>query len=78
MTTRAQEVVIEVNGMTCEKCERHVADALLAVPGVVSARASRSEGQAVVTADISVATPVKLREAVAQAGYEARDLRFPE
>jgi len=76
--SRAQEIVIEVEGMTCENCERHVVEALRAVPGVSNARASRSEGHALVTADTAVATPEKLRAAVEEAGYDPGDVRFPE
>jgi Cu+-exporting ATPase len=75
---RRQEIVIEVGGMTGPDCERRVAEALSAVPGVAAASASRHEGQATVTADPSVATPQKLIEAVAAAGYQAGEVRFPE
>jgi len=75
---RAQEVVIEIIGMTSRDCERRVAHALAAVPGVSAASASRAEAQAVVTADPAIATPQQLREAVRAAGYDAADVRFPE
>jgi Cu+-exporting ATPase len=75
---RSQEIVIDVKGMTSAACERRVSDALSAVPGVAAARASRAEGQAVVTADPMKATPEKLRAAVEDAGYEPGEMRFPE
>jgi copper chaperone CopZ len=75
---RLQEIVIDVNGMSSATCERRVSDALAAVPGVAAARASRSEGQAVVTADPMQATAEKLRAAVKEAGYEPGEMRFPE
>jgi copper chaperone CopZ len=73
-----QEIVIEVVGMTCEHCERHVSKALAAVPGVLEARASHSEGQAVVTGDPTIATSALLKAAVREAGYEPGELHFPE
>jgi len=75
---RAQEIIIEVGGMTCEHCEQRVTRALAAVPGVVRASVSRSEGHAVVTADPASATPEKLQESVREAGYEPGDVRFSE
>lgn len=75
---RAQEIIIDIDGMTCAACERHVAEALMVLDGVSAATASHSEGQAVVTADPLVATPEILREAVREAGYEPKDVHFPE
>ncbi len=75
---RAQELAIEVEGMTCEHCERHVRSALLAVPGVKEASASRVERRAVVTADPTVATEERLRAAIRDAGYTAGDIERPE
>jgi len=74
----AQEIIIEVSGMTADIGEGHVIAALAAVPGVTAARASRSEGHAVVTADPLVATPEKLLKAIADAGYEPGEVSFPE
>jgi len=76
--SRAQEIVIDVEGMTCEHCEQRVEKALSAVEGVVSARASRAEKRAVVTADPGRANEEKLKAAVEQAGYRPGDVFFPE
>ena len=75
---QVQEIIVEVGGMTCENCERHVTEALKRVPGVIAARASRAEGQAIVTADPRQATPERLRAAVEEEGYEPGEVRFPE
>lgn len=64
--------------MTSAACEQRVAAALAAVSGVVAARASCAERQAVVTADATEATPERLRTAVKEAGYEPGDVRFAE
>ena len=76
--SRRQEVIVDVAGMTCANCERHVSAALLAVPGVSSARASWTEGHAIVTADPAEATEERLRAAIAEAGYDPGDVRYPE
>ena len=71
---RLQELVIEVEGMTCGNCEEHVTRALLEVPGVKNASASLKERRAVITADGAVATVELLRAAIANAGYEAGEI----
>lgn len=78
MTARAQEVVVEVAGMTSAADEVAVSDALLGLRGVTGATASRSDGLATVTADPSVATAEVLRDAIAAAGFVPGDVRFPE
>jgi copper chaperone CopZ len=75
---RAQELIIDVEGMTCERCERHVIEALLAVPGVRSARASRTERRALITADPTSATDERLRDAITAAGYSPGDIQQVE
>jgi len=75
---RAQEIVIEVGGMTSAADETAVAAALRGVPGVIAASASRAESIAGVTADPSAATPERLRAAVIAAGFAAGEVRFPE
>ena len=78
MTARSQEVVVEVAGMTSDADEAAVAGALLELDGVIAATARRSEGQATVTADPTVATVEMLRGAVSAAGFVPGDVRFPE
>ncbi len=60
---------IEVKGMMCPNCEKHVKKALEALDGVQSAVPSHEKGNVVLelTADVPAE---KLREAVADAGYE--------
>ncbi len=57
-----------IDGMMCPHCERHVTQALTALPGVESCQASHADKCATLTlsADIPEAT---LREAVEKAGY---------
>ncbi|MVF23093.1 mercury(II) reductase [Methylocaldum sp. BRCS4] len=63
--------ILRVEGMTCDGCARHVAQALKAVPGVESAEVGDwREGTAAVVAAGTV-TEEALAEAVAKAGYRA-------
>lgn len=64
--------------MTNEQDERRVSETLARVPGVTDVSASATEKIATVTADPSVATEDAMREAIASAGFETRDIRFPE
>ncbi|ELZ90147.1 mercuric transport protein [Haloferax mucosum ATCC BAA-1512] len=59
---------ISVTGMTCEHCEKRVADALAEVSGVESATADRESDSATVEGD---ADSSDLVAAVEDAGYDA-------
>lgn len=66
---------LEVEGMTCEGCARHVAQALQAIPGVRFAHVPHwSSGRAEVVSEGEL-DPKALEAAVAQAGYRARAVR---
>ncbi len=60
---------IEVSGMMCENCERHVREALEAIDGVTSAEADRSKKCAVVTLDKEVDENA-MKNAIESAGFE--------
>jgi len=75
---RAQEFIVEVEGMTCAHCERRVTQALLAVPGVSAARASHAERRAFITADPTSATDERLRAAITAAGYSPGEIQQVE
>ena len=65
----AMKKTLKIEGMMCPNCERHVVKALSALPGVVSAVASHTDGTAVVTLDAEVSDS-ELRKAVeVDAGY---------
>jgi mercuric reductase len=68
----ARELTIDVAGMTCEHCERSVANALLSVPGVHQVlEVSQTSASARVLAGPE-ATLDRIEGAVDQAGYRAR------
>ena len=63
-------VTLNVTGMTCGSCRRHVHNALAAIPQVDSVKVDLASG----TADVSSSTAVgvaALVEAVREAGYNA-------
>ncbi|MCC8141361.1 MAG: heavy metal translocating P-type ATPase [Lachnospiraceae bacterium] len=67
--TKTMEKTIEVKGMMCENCERHVKNALESIDGVTGAVASHEKGTAIVTMDREVGNET-LKKAVEEAGYE--------
>jgi len=68
----AKELTIEVQGMTCDHCERSVAQALQSVPGVHEVlEVSHADAKARVMAGPE-ATADQIERSVEQAGYRAR------
>ncbi|MCC8081741.1 MAG: heavy metal translocating P-type ATPase [Lachnospiraceae bacterium] len=65
---------IEIQGMMCGHCEKHVKNALEALDGVTQAEASHEKGIAVVTLSADVADDV-LKKAVEDADYEVTAIR---
>ena len=67
----SRQVELEIVGMTCDNCVRHVKEALEGVRGVQSASVDLKEGHATVEIEPRVITE-HLIEAVEEAGYQAR------
>ena len=65
---------MEIKGMMCGHCEKHVKNALEAIEGVVSAEASHETGTAVVQLSTEVADEV-LKKAVEDTDYEVVAIR---
>lgn len=61
---------LEVSGMTCDHCVRHVTDAISKVAGVNSVNVKLTEGIAIIESDASLDMQV-VRDAVVAAGYSA-------
>lgn len=70
---KAMVKTIAVEGMMCPHCERHVKEALLAVPGVAAAEASHVKAEASVTLNADVSDSA-LKEAVEKAGYTVKGI----
>ena len=66
-----EEVVLNVNGMTCGMCENAVKTALLKCSGVKNAEVSHKEGKAVVKVEEGKAKADELIKAVEKAGFSA-------
>lgn len=65
------EIVMQVTGMTCGSCVRHVTAALKAIQGVEDVTVDLASGRVAVRA--RAGTPaVNLTSALADAGYPAR------
>lgn len=60
---------INVTGMTCQNCVRHVSQALAALPGVRSVNVDLESGTARLEADREIPS-AELRGALDEAGYE--------
>ena len=67
----ADGMTIKVKGMMCHNCERHVREALEALPGVRAAEANYESGLVTVR---GTATEAEMKQAVAAAGYKYRGL----
>ena len=71
--TRAEERVttISVKGMMCHNCERHVREALEALPGIASAEPNFETGLVKIT---GTAAEAEMKRAITAAGYKYRKL----
>jgi copper chaperone CopZ len=63
------EVVINVEGMTCEGCENAVKKSIASLDGVGEVSASHTDCNAVVKYDASKTTPEAIEEKIKDAGY---------
>lgn len=68
----AKHTSLQVLGMTCPSCVRHVDAALTALDGVEKVDVRLRAGLVVVQHDASAAPIERLIEALRDAGYEAR------
>ena len=68
---KMKETVLQVKGMMCEHCKKHVENALLKVPGVARVEVSLKENSAKVYSNQEIDRN-ELINAVKDAGYEAK------
>ncbi|PWB78314.1 MAG: heavy metal translocating P-type ATPase, partial [Candidatus Methylomirabilota bacterium] len=68
------EAVLPILGMSCASCVQRIEQALLQVPGVVSAAVNFATERATVTYLASVVQPADLRQAIEEAGYHVADI----
>ncbi len=67
--TMSHTTVITVTGMMCPHCERHMSEALLALPGVTDCTASHKENSVTIQSTESLSEDI-LRSTVEKAGYQ--------
>ncbi len=66
-----REMVLEVTGMTCAMCVKHVTQALRKVPGVSGATVTLTPPRALVRYDPGAASKETMVAAIRKAGYDA-------
>ncbi|KAB2911343.1 MAG: heavy-metal-associated domain-containing protein [Kofleriaceae bacterium] len=67
-----QDTVLDVQGMTCPSCIRHVTEALKNLDGVGAVEVKLRDGIVVVKHDVAEAPVGRLIVALRDAGYESR------
>ena len=67
-----KETVLDVEGMTCSNCVRHVEGALRKIDGVAAVEVKLQEGKVRVEHDPDKAPVAQMIEAIVDEGYEAR------
>lgn len=67
-----QDTILEVQGMTCPSCIRHVTTALKDLDGVGAVNVKLREGVVLVKHDLTQAPITRLIDALADAGYESK------
>lgn len=67
-----QDTVLEVQGMTCPSCIRHVTSALKDVEGVGTVDVKLRDGLVLVKHDVAQAPITQLIDALADAGYASK------
>ena len=72
MMSNERDTVLEVQGMSCSSCIRHVNEALSELDGVEKIDVKLSEGIVVVRHDPARAPVDQLIEALDAAGYESQ------
>ena len=72
-----QSMTFDIHGMTCGGCVGGVKRALQKVDGVSAVDVSLNPGQAIVHADVSIASVAQILAAVTKLGYHA-NLRSAE
>ena len=67
-----RDTILEVQGMTCPSCVRHVSSALTGLDGVGNVDVQLRKGLVVVQHDALLAPLTQLIEALGDAGYVAK------
>ena len=73
MTMSTKETILNVDGMSCQSCVRHVEGALRKLEGVAAVEVKLQDGKVRVEHDPAKVPVERMIEAIDDAGYEARD-----
>lgn len=65
------ETILDVSGMSCPSCVRHINDALRELDGVDKVEVRLSDGKVLVRHDETKATTSHMIAALREAGYES-------
>jgi len=68
-----KETILNVDGMSCQSCVRHVEGALRKLEGVAAVDVKLQDGKVRVEHDPAKAPVEQMIAAIEDAGYEARD-----
>tara|TARA_B100001109_G_C18859881_1_gene473460 strand:- start:1926 stop:2525 length:600 start_codon:yes stop_codon:yes gene_type:complete len=76
-STKTVQCTIGIKGMTCAGCENHVQSALLPMNGVLEAKASYKEGNAIIQVDTSKISISELKTKLEEeTGYKVSDYKI--
>lgn len=64
------QVILQVEGMSCEHCEKAVKDAVSALAGVSSVAVSLADKRVTVDYDGATANEAQIKEAIEDQGYD--------
>lgn len=70
--SNTKQTILNVEGMTCSSCVRHVEGALRELEGIGKIEVKVKDGKVLVEHDPASATTDRMIEALAEAGYESR------
>lgn len=70
--TNKTETILNVDGMTCSSCVRHVESALRELDGIDKVEVKLKDGKVRIEHDPSRSTIDELIQALGDAGYESR------
>ncbi len=68
-----QDTILEVQGMSCPSCIRHVSSALTELEGVDKVDVKLRDGLVIVKHDKAIATIEQLVSALGEAGYVSKE-----
>lgn len=71
----SREVVLYVEGLTCEGCAWQIRETLQKVDGITDIQTTVANKRVVVTYDPQRATPATARQALEQVGYKSEEVR---